>query len=114
MWENAAIRSLVANASEKYGVRFAEARNIHESDYSLACLDEVNARLRRHLIDLHELAEADADTQLDRAIIALYREIARRRELTLSPPQRVINLTLAPGGTDDDRIYGKRHSHGGS
>jgi hypothetical protein len=83
VWENAAVRALLAEAAEKYGTAFAEARSIDNGDLSLAALDDVNARLRRLLIRLHEAVEAAADHKLDRTILALYREMARRRELKL-------------------------------
>jgi hypothetical protein len=37
------------------------------------------------LIQLHEAAELARDAELDRKILKLYREIARRRELWLPP-----------------------------
>ena len=59
------------------------AESIDDGDLSLAALDSANARLRRLLIRLHEAVEAAADHKLDRKILALYREMARRRELRL-------------------------------
>ncbi len=83
IWENAALRSLLAEAAAKYGAAFAEAGSIDDGDLSLATLDGANARLRRLLIRLHEAVEAAADHRLDRTILALYREMALRRELKL-------------------------------
>ena len=83
VWENAALRSLLVEAAEKYGAAFAEAASIADGDLSLIALDGANARLRRLLIDLHEAAESAADYRLDRTILALYREMARRRALRL-------------------------------
>ncbi len=83
LWENATLRALLVEAAEKYGARFAEAASIDDGDLSLTALDGANARLRRLLIGLHEATEDAADHKLDRTILALYREMARRRELRL-------------------------------
>jgi len=82
LWENSALRSLLG-AGGKYGQEFADARSIGDGDCSLATLDEANARLRRLLIRLHEAVEAAGDQKLDREILALYRQMAERRELKL-------------------------------
>jgi hypothetical protein len=82
-WENAALRSLLAEAAGTYGAVFAAAATINDGDLSLTALDGANARLRRLLIGLHEAAEDAADHKLDRTILALYREMAHRRELRL-------------------------------
>ena len=81
--ENAALRSLLVEAAEKYGPAFSEASSVADGDLSLATLDSANARLRRLLIRLHEVVEIASDHELDRKILALYREMARRRELRL-------------------------------
>ena len=47
--------------------------------------DAVNARLRRELIVLHEMAENRVDTKLHREIIALYVKMAEARRLDLPP-----------------------------
>ena len=83
IWENAALRSLLVDAAAKYGAACADAGSIDDGDRSLAALDDANARLRRLLIGLHEAVEAAFDQKLDRKILALYREMARRRELKL-------------------------------
>ena len=83
VWENAALRSLLVEAAPTYGSAVAEAASIDNGDLSLTALDDANARLRRLLIRLHESVEAASDHKLDRAILALYREMARRRELRL-------------------------------
>jgi hypothetical protein len=85
IWENAALSALLAAAAPKYGAVFAEAGNIISETYSIEGLDHANARLRRLLIRLHEAVEAAADYQLDRQVLAHYREMARRRELSLPP-----------------------------
>ena len=82
-WENTALRALLVGAVAKYGAAFAEAGSIDDGDLSLAALDAANARLRRLLIRLHEAVEAASDHKLDRIILAIYREVARRRELKL-------------------------------
>ncbi len=88
VWENAALRALLVEAGGKYGAVFSEASSIDNGDLSLAALDDANARLRRLLIRLHEAVEDASDHKLDRTILALYREMARRRELKLpgEPP----------------------------
>jgi len=83
VWENGALRSLLVEASANYGTAYAEAASIDDGDLSLAALDSANARLRRLLIRLHEAVEAASDHKLDRTILALYCEMARRRELKL-------------------------------
>ena len=88
VWENAALRSLFAQEAAKYPA-VAGASDIGDGDFSLEALDAANAKLRRSLIQLHEAAELGRDTVLDRTILALYREIARRRELNLPPVKPV-------------------------
>jgi hypothetical protein len=83
VWENAALRSLLSDAAARYGAGLAEAALIDNGDLSLAALDGANAKLRRLLIRLHEAVEAASDHKLDRTILALYREMALRRELKL-------------------------------
>jgi hypothetical protein len=83
VWENDALRSLLVEGSANYGHDFADAQSIDDGDCSLAALDDANARLRRLLTRLHEAAEAAGDHKLDRDILALYRQIAERRELKL-------------------------------
>ncbi len=83
VWENTALRSVLAGAGGTYGAVFAEAASIDDGDLSLTALDSANARLRRLLIRLHEAAEDASDHKLDRTILALYCEMARRRELRL-------------------------------
>ena len=85
VWENAALRALIAAAGPRHGVVFGDAAETADGDYSLAVLDAANARLRRLVIRLHEAAEQAGDTELDRRILKLYGEMARRRELHLAP-----------------------------
>lgn len=83
--ENAAIRTLIAQAGPRY-VAIAEAlAATSDGDYAIASLDTANAKLRRLLIDLHEAAETAGDRDLDLKILKLYRNIAERRELALPP-----------------------------
>ena len=85
VFENAAIRSLLADAGSGYKALADAAAAIGDGDYSIEALDAANARLRRHLIELHEAAELAGDRDLDRRILKLYRVIAERRELKLPP-----------------------------
>jgi len=85
VWENTALRALIAATGPKHGVPASELDETYDGDYSLGSLDTANAKLRRLLIRLHEAAELSDDTELDRQILKLYREIARRRELHLPP-----------------------------
>jgi hypothetical protein len=85
VWENGALRALIAEAGPIHGVRASELEETADGDYSLGLLDAANAKLRRLLIRLHEAAERSGDIVLDRQILKLYREIARRRELYLPP-----------------------------
>lgn len=89
VWENAAMRALFAEAAGAYDPALdgalASAGEVGDGDYSLAALDGANAELRRRLIRLHEAVEAARDAGLDRRILALYREMAARRELQLPP-----------------------------
>jgi hypothetical protein len=84
VWENAALRSLLAEAASRYPA-VADAHATGDGDHSVEALDAANARLRRSLIRLHEAVELARDRDLDRRILKLYREIARRRELWLPP-----------------------------
>lgn len=77
LWENEAIRSLLADAG-------ATAPSAGE-DRRWSGLDAENAALRRALIGLHEAAEAAGDAALDRRILEFYAESARRRALHLPP-----------------------------
>ena len=88
VWENAALRSLLADAAVKYRA-VPGASEIADGDFSLEALDAANAKLRQLVIQLHEAAELAADTALDRTILKLAREIARRRELNLPPVKPV-------------------------
>jgi hypothetical protein len=83
--ENAAIRSLLAQAGSKHAALAGTAATVSDGDYSIEALDAANARLRRLLIELHEAVELAGDKALDRKIIKFYREIAERRELKLPP-----------------------------
>lgn len=83
VWENAALRSLLGEAAARYGEAYADAGSADDGDLSLGALDSANARLRRLLIHLHEAVEAASDHKLDRMILALYRQMAQRRELKL-------------------------------
>jgi len=85
VWENTALRALIAATGPKHGVPASELDETYDGDYSLGSLDTANAKLRRLLIRLHEAAELSGDTELDHQILKLYREIARRRELHLPP-----------------------------
>lgn len=85
VWENAALRSLIAEAAPNYAGLPDAAVETSDGDYSLKALDAANATLRKLLINLHEAVELARDTELDRKILKLYREIARRRELYLPP-----------------------------
>jgi hypothetical protein len=76
--ENAALRAILSEAGPA-------AELPGDGDYSLAALDAANAGLRRLLIRLHEAAEQAGDRTLDRKILKLYRDMARRRELHLPP-----------------------------
>lgn len=85
VWENAALRALIAEAGPRHGVLPGDAVETADGDYSLVALDAANAELRRLLIRLHEAAEQAGDAELDRRILRLYGEMARRRELHLAP-----------------------------
>ena len=84
VWENAALRACLAEAEPAYGADFAQAADIGDGDLSLAALDVANARLRRLLIQLHEIVEERVDRAYDRKILKLYRDMAHRRELKLA------------------------------
>jgi hypothetical protein len=85
VWENAALRALFAEAGPQHGMPGGDATKITDGDYSLAALDAANARLRGLVMRLHEAAEQAQDTEIDRKILKLYCEMARRRELHLAP-----------------------------
>ncbi|MEO7027313.1 MAG: hypothetical protein ABI056_07140 [Caulobacteraceae bacterium] len=72
-WENDAIREIAGEPSSA------------DANLGLTALTAENARLRRRLIAVHEAAEARGDRDLDRRILRLYREMARRRRLDLPP-----------------------------
>ena len=80
VWENAALRSVLAEADPAHGVAPPTA---DDGDFSLVALDAANAALRRALTTLHAAAESAGDRALDRRILALYRQMAERRLLHL-------------------------------
>jgi hypothetical protein len=84
LWENDALRALIAEYGSRYGVQ-PDDGGPADRDYSLPALDASNARLRLWVIRLHEAVERAGDAALDRKILDLYREMARRRELHLPP-----------------------------
>ena len=85
LWEYSAIRAVLSRSALDYGERFKDASKGHDTDFNLAKLDAVNARLRRELISLHEMAENRGDTKLHKEIIALYVQMAHMRRLDLPP-----------------------------
>jgi hypothetical protein len=85
VWENAAIRAVLADAASAYGQTFAEAGEGTDTDFTLSALDRVNAALRRSLIALHEAVEAAGDTARDHAILRLYGKMADARRLDMPP-----------------------------
>lgn len=85
VWENGAIRAVLAEAAATHGAGFAQAAAEPDGDLSLAALDRVNAALRRSLIALHEAVEAAGDTARDHAILRLYADMADARRLDMPP-----------------------------
>lgn len=90
VWENAALRSLIAEAGPRHGMPPGDAMKITDGDYSYGALDAANARLRRLVMRLHEAVEQSRDTEFDRKFLKLYCEMARRRELHLAPMKPVV------------------------
>lgn len=85
LWENSAIRAVLSRSGIDYGQRFRDASRKHDENFNLAALDAANAKLRRELIVLHEMAEDRDDTKLHKEIIALYVKMAQARRLDLPP-----------------------------
>jgi hypothetical protein len=85
VWENGAIAAVLIEASDAYGVQYAEIAETIAKDLSLEALDRANAALRRGLIALHEAVEAAGDLARHRTIVGLYGEMAERRRLDLPP-----------------------------
>jgi hypothetical protein len=85
LWENSAIRAVLSRSAIDYGERFREASRKHDENYNLTHLDAANAKLRRELIVLHEMAENKGDTKLYKEIITLYVKMAEARRLDLPP-----------------------------
>ncbi len=87
VWENAALRSLLARASGAYdGVlegALAAAAGRAPGGFAWSALDADNAALRQALIALHEAVEASGDADLDREILDLYGAMADARRLDL-------------------------------
>lgn len=83
VWENGAIRALLARAAATYGEAFARAAEGEDTDFSLTAMDAANAALRRALIDLHIAVEAARDAALDDEIRQLYVQMANARRLDL-------------------------------
>ena len=75
VWENGAIRALLARAG------FPQASVV--DDLNWRALDTANAELRRALIRLHEAAEGGGDRTLQTEILELYRQMAHARRLVL-------------------------------
>jgi non-ribosomal peptide synthetase component E (peptide arylation enzyme) len=85
VWENAAIRDLLAEGAARHGQSFAEAAKGSDTDFTFAALDRANAALRTALITLHIAAEEAGDTALDQAILRFYVKSADMRRLDLPP-----------------------------
>jgi hypothetical protein len=85
VWENAALRAVLAEAAADYGEAFGEAGRGGDTDFTLSALDRANAALRRSLIALHEAVEAAGDTARDHAILRLYAKMADARRLDMPP-----------------------------
>lgn len=85
VWENGAIRALLAGAAATYGAQLADAAKGVDKDLSLSAMDRSNAALRKALIDLHIAAEHARDAALDTAIRQLYVRMADARRLDLPP-----------------------------
>jgi hypothetical protein len=85
VWENGAIRALLAKAGGD-GENDAALAAVENADPDLAwsALDAENARLRRALIAVHEAAEASGDGSLQIEILDLYRRMAKARRLELA------------------------------
>jgi hypothetical protein len=79
--ENRTISALLTDAAADYPI--VTSGEAEAGDLTLAALDAINATLRRHLMALHEAVEAAGDTRRDRAILALYCDMARAHRLTL-------------------------------
>ena len=78
VWENQAIRALLARADQPFDGPPA-------ADLSWSALDRENAALRRALTVVHAAAEERRDAALDVEILKLYKEMAERRRLDLPP-----------------------------
>jgi hypothetical protein len=78
VWENGAIRDLLARAAAPPDYPAA-------IDLTWSALDRENAELRRSLITAHIAAENSGDVILDRDILQLYKEMSERRRLDLPP-----------------------------
>ena len=76
VWENGAIRALLAKAGADPGHG--------DDDLTWSALDAANANLRRVLIATHEAAEARGDRAVQSEILGLYRQMAAARRLTLA------------------------------
>jgi hypothetical protein len=81
IWENGAIRAVLARAGSKYGAQ----PDVPDGEATIEALDAVNARLRRGLIALHTAVETAKDRDLDREILDLYVQMAQARRLDLPP-----------------------------
>jgi hypothetical protein len=78
VWENGAIRALLARAA-------CPADCPPAADLTWSALDRENAELRRALIAAHVAAEEAGDAALDRDILRLYKAMSERRQLLLPP-----------------------------
>ncbi|MBV8682874.1 MAG: hypothetical protein JO111_08380 [Caulobacteraceae bacterium] len=87
VWENGALRSLLADAAGDYdevlGGALSSAAGVTDGDGGWSVLDAANADLRRRLIALHEAAESRRDEGVQRRILDLYVEMAKARHLDL-------------------------------
>jgi hypothetical protein len=79
VWENGAIRKVLADAAGAYGA----APEHPDGELTFEALDAVNADLRRALITLHQKVEAAGDRARDREILDLYVQMAQARRLDL-------------------------------
>nr|WP_295110638.1 hypothetical protein [uncultured Caulobacter sp.] len=81
--ENIAIRAVLDEAAADYGLDATSLPSTEGLTFSV--LDQVNAGLRKALIDLHEAIEARGDTTRHHEILYLYARMAELRRLDLPP-----------------------------
>jgi len=85
--ENDAMRSLFAEVSTRFPAPLSDTLRMaaggQDQDLLVPALDATNAALKKVLVELHAVADATKDMELDHRIVRLMQTWAERRQVLL-------------------------------